>query len=391
MFNGIANKLYAGLAGTGGNGARAPEFSPIDFSQIRAREATEAAAEVAPVSPGGIGRLESNPPPARTMPGGHWSLDMDAVTVPRGSQARDEARQLKSLVQRAEIASATMKKGLEDVAQNIDTVQNSLAKCIAERLEGLVNTDQTEEYTETPQDIPLPALETLHIQVNETQVELMNLKRHLAKTMLTARSASENVSAQQKNIESAIGQFRVLQNELEKAGGMSPKAKIFFAASVCGIALGTIAGSIPATGDIATRALYFGVTSSIAQAFANLGQFLGGADPKDPFLIKILKVGVNETNDGTLLQGMGRALRFLMVEFPLLQASFTFSEKATQIEGNASPSAANVRIIQEAARSILSFMFTKIVLGEKYELNQILGPLINTAGATGLSVAELRK
>ena len=409
MLNGIGNAIKNSSRKKENNQERFNlDGSRINFQDIPLQDigTAQGATEDTPAPDIDARPIASDSEAEPTIPG-HLAIDMSGHELPRGARARAESKDIKPLLNFAKDNLEKMQENVRDVSQKIESIQRLLASCVNDIQtifdEETATADVNSESSEI--DIHVEASNGAEISNTDAYDEetLANLKTNiqdilskleLLKSHLNIIFTSDNNQdgiEQKAEIEKMIEMIKSLQEDLEKSGGMDPKAKIFFGASVTGIVLGIIASSIPSTGSIATRALYLGLTSSIAQVFANLGQFLGGADPKDPIFMKVAKVGVNKTEDGTLLQGMGRALRFLLIEFPLLQASFVFSEKASQVTSDIFPSAANVRIIQEAARSMLSFMFTKIVLDEKYEHNQSAGALINLAGAIGLTIAELKK
>ncbi|WP_412025897.1 hypothetical protein [Burkholderia cepacia] len=174
------------------------------------------------------------------------------------------------------------------------------------------------------------------------------------------------------------------------------KRTAFFASmavlSTIGSVLGAIGPSIQNAwlSDIKHRAAIFGVTSSVLQAFANLGQFLGGAKPGDGRLARFLKIGLEHENNPyrAWVKNWLRSVRFLLGEFPLLQLSTTFSEMANReaaksphapVQGT--PSAYTIRNVQETFRAILSLAFTALALGEKASWNHYLGLGITALGA----------
>ncbi len=176
----------------------------------------------------------------------------------------------------------------------------------------------------------------------------------------------------------------------------SPKRAAFFAAmgalSVTGAVLGAIG---PAVHDewlsnLGNRAAIFGVTSSVLQAFANLGQFLGGAQPGDGRLARILKIGMDQENSQTLAwaKNWARSVRFLLGEFPLLQLSTTFSEMSDKEAGripeapaHGIPSAYTIRNVQEAFRAAFSLAFTTMALDETAQWNHLAGLGVSALGA----------
>ncbi|WP_448166442.1 hypothetical protein [Burkholderia ambifaria] len=183
----------------------------------------------------------------------------------------------------------------------------------------------------------------------------------------------------------------------------TPRRTAFFAAmailSTVGSVLGAIGPSVQNAwlSDINHRAAIFGVTSSVLQAFANLGQFLGGAKPGDGRLARFLKIGMeNDQNPyRAWTKNWLRSVRFLLGEFPLLQLSTTFSEMANKEAGKlpqapvqGTPSAYTIRNVQEAFRAIFSLAFTALALGEKANWNHYLGLGIAALGAIVPTVIE---
>jgi hypothetical protein len=178
----------------------------------------------------------------------------------------------------------------------------------------------------------------------------------------------------------------------------------FFAAmatlSAIGTALGAVGPSVHSEwlSNINHRAAIFGVTSSVLQAFANLGQFLGGAKPEDGMLQRILKVGLDKDDNKyqDWAKNWFRSVRFLLGEFPLLQLSTTFSEMAAKYAGerpdapaHGIPSPYTIRNIQEAFRAAFSLAFTTMALGEEAQWNHYLGVGVSALGAgitTGVEV-----
>ncbi|KER67609.1 hypothetical protein HR51_32785 [Burkholderia cepacia] len=211
------------------------------------------------------------------------------------------------------------------------------------------------------------------------------------------RSAFPEEDARLSRIDAALAHAEELERTL--AGmreGSTSKRTAFFASmallSTIGAVLGAIGPSVHHAwlSDIRHRAAIFGVTSSVLQAFANLGQFLGGAKPGDGRLVRFLKVGLENENNPyrAWVKNWLRSVRFLLGEFPLLQLSTTFSEMANKEAGRSPqapargmPSAYTIRNVQEAFRAILSLAFTALALGEQANWNHYLGLGITALGA----------
>lgn len=180
------------------------------------------------------------------------------------------------------------------------------------------------------------------------------------------------------------------------AGNATPRRTAFFASMALLSTIGSVLGAIGPSvhnawlSDIKHRAAIFGVTSSVLQAFANLGQFLGGAKPGDGRLVRFLKIGLENDHNPyrAWAKNWLRSVRFLLGEFPLLQLSTTFSEMANKEAGaspaastQSTPSAYTIRNVQETMRAVFSLAFTAFALGEKVNWYHYLGLCITALGA----------
>ena len=237
------------------------------------------------------------------------------------------------------------------------------------------------------------------IPSEEYDVQIERFKRDLGAIQASAIQYRDGLApddARRARIDEALKLAREVDNDIDEMPQKSTlKKTAFFAAmatlSVTGAILGAIGPSINDAwlSDINHRAAIFGVTSSVLQAFANLGQFLGGAEPGDGRLMRILKIGMDDENNPykAWTKNWLRSVRFLLGEFPLLELSTTFSEMAHQEAGKipqapmyAMPSAYTTRNVQEAFRAAFSLAFTTIVLEEEAHWNNFLGLGISTLG-----------
>ncbi|PRD96974.1 hypothetical protein C6P77_23870 [Burkholderia ambifaria] len=187
------------------------------------------------------------------------------------------------------------------------------------------------------------------------------------------------------------------------AGNATPRRTAFFASMALLSTIGSVLGAIGPSvhnawlSDIKHRAAIFGVTSSVLQAFANLGQFLGGAKPGDGRLVRFLKIGLENDHNPyrAWTKNWLRSVRFLLGEFPLLQLSTTFSEMANKeaaaspaASTQSTPSAYTIRNVQETMRAVFSLAFTAFALGEEVNWYHYLGLCITALGAVVPTVIE---
>jgi hypothetical protein len=153
--------------------------------------------------------------------------------------------------------------------------------------------------------------------------------------------------------------------------------------------------------NLNNRAAIAGLTSSIGQNLANLGQFLGGAKPGDGRLKRFLKIGLDNENDNQVMKfakDWGRNTRFLPIEFVPLTISTTLAEMGSKLKGqipeapsNATPSVTTDRLMMEALRMALSNAFMVFRLGHRLEWNHYAGMAATLAGAATAVGTELRK
>ncbi|NRO99334.1 hypothetical protein GWC77_25950 [Paraburkholderia sp. NMBU_R16] len=153
--------------------------------------------------------------------------------------------------------------------------------------------------------------------------------------------------------------------------------------------------------NVNNRAAIAGLTSSIGQNLANLGQFLGGAKPGDGRLMRFLKMGLDNENDNQVVKfakDWGRNIRFLPIEFVPLTISTTLAEMGSKLKGqvpnaplNAIPSVTTDRLMMEALRMALSNAFMVFRLGHKLEWHHYAGMASTFAGAATAVGTELRR
>ncbi|NIF77217.1 hypothetical protein F3J20_07360 [Paraburkholderia sp. Cy-641] len=152
--------------------------------------------------------------------------------------------------------------------------------------------------------------------------------------------------------------------------------------------------------NVNNRAAIAGLTSSIGQNLANLGQFLGGAKPEDGRLMRVLKIGLDSENDNPVLQfakDWGRNTRFLPIEFVPLTISTTLAEMGSKLKGQipeaplrATPSVTTDRLMMEALRMALSNAFMVFRLGHKLEWHHYAAMASTFAGAATALGTEAR-
>jgi hypothetical protein len=152
--------------------------------------------------------------------------------------------------------------------------------------------------------------------------------------------------------------------------------------------------------NVNNRAAIAGLTSSIGQNLANLGQFMGGAKPGDGRLKRFLKIGLDDENDNQVVKfakDWGRNTRFLPIEFVPLTISTTFAEMGSKLKGQvpeaplrAIPSVTTDRLMMETLRMALSNAFMVFRLGHKLEWHHYAGMASTFAGAATAVGTEMR-
>jgi hypothetical protein len=152
--------------------------------------------------------------------------------------------------------------------------------------------------------------------------------------------------------------------------------------------------------NVNNRAAIAGLTSSIGQNLANLGQFLGGAKPGDGRLKRFLKIGLDNENDNQVVKfakDWGRNTRFLPIEFVPLTISTTLAEMGSKLKGQvpeaplrAIPSVTTDRLMMETLRMALSNAFMVFRLGHKLEWHHYAAMASTFAGAATAVGTELR-
>ncbi|RQR49542.1 hypothetical protein DIE21_19955 [Burkholderia sp. Bp9140] len=249
-------------------------------------------------------------------------------------------------------------------------------------------------------DDPLPAGSAPAPAAVDHDTQVARFEHDLAAIGTAVRRFRGELSdddARLQRIDAALAHAGEIERTLgDMRAGSTPKRTAFFASMALLSTIGSVLGAIGPSvhnawlSDIRHRAAIFGVTSSVLQAFANLGQFLGGAKPGDGRLVRFLKIGLENDNNPyrAWAKNWLRAVRFLLGEFPLLQLSTTFSEMANgeagqspQAPAHGTPSAYTIRNVQEAFRAVFSLAFTALALGEQANWNHYLGLGITALGA----------
>lgn len=161
----------------------------------------------------------------------------------------------------------------------------------------------------------------------------------------------------------------------------------------------------PATGNtwlsnLNHRAAIAGLTSSIGQNLANLGQFLGGAKPGDGRLKRFLRLGLDNENDNQIVKfakNWGRNIQPLPLEFFPLKTASTFAQMGSVLRGKiaeaplaAIPSFTTDRLMMETARLALAQAFMVFRLGHELQWNHYAAVAATLAGAATAAGTELR-
>lgn len=152
--------------------------------------------------------------------------------------------------------------------------------------------------------------------------------------------------------------------------------------------------------NVNNRAAIAGLTSSVGQNLANLGQFLGGAKPGDGRLKRFLKIGLDNEDDNQVVKfakDWGRNVRFLPIEFLPLTIASTFAQMGSVLKGTipeaplrAIPSFTTDRLMMETLRMALTYSFMVFRLGHRLEWNHYAGLASTLAGAATAVATELR-
>jgi hypothetical protein len=318
---------------------------------------------------------------------------------PKGAQARQEAKQLQIL--RKDYSDAKLAHMRKRMDNSIHCVGDFSAT-----VQQYLQTFPVPETADEAGTSPLPTIAETRSKLQKTMQDMHLTLTELHKNMeeIIRKSPDEDgLGAATTGLEKLLQQLGKSKARLDKDGGMAPEAKVFFAATSLVFAVGSAVGAfLPALHSekfqqSANKAVILGATSSIAQAFANLGQFLGGANLDDPRCVRWLKMGV-DNGKHEKLKAWARAVRFLPFEFVPLQWSRTLSEQAERTAGAMQlapgavfPDGANIRVIQEGVRSLMSVLFSVYGLGNKAKASDLIGTGMNVVATAAITVASRRQ
>lgn len=321
--------------------------------------------------------------------------DMDAERgdgpLPTGNP---EVEKLKKLFSR--FPDDQLKQMEQEAAKVVNDVLPTLQKAI-------FSLTQTEAVSEPQEGPSLQVTRGSPADPHLSQEAVKSIEKEIGEITVALGRCSELLKS--SNDPNQVAQIeKTLKQLAESVNGSNARQTMFFAGLAAMGALGAVLGAVGSVegespawlANKNNRAMILAVASTVFQAFANWGQFMGGAKPNDPLGVKLLKVGLDEKGSKTeeFLKNLGRALRFLWAEFLPLQGSQLFSEKGAMLAGkeptapaNNIPSAYTVRNVQEAFRAILS-QAVLTALGSKAGAPQVIGILVNIFGALATVMAE---